>query len=273
MQTPILSVHALRALLDSPTLRVVDVRPEPGAQDDGLAQYRRGHIPGAVHLGLERGLSGPSGPGRHPLPEPHLFAERLREAGIGDTSNVVIYDEASGAFAARLWWMLDNLGLDSVSVLDGGLSAWSAAGFELQSETPRYPSATWELFEDRNAIFSKEDLLESLSDFQILDARAAERYRGEHEPIDKIAGHIPTAMSAPFAENLEAGVFKSKEELLNRFNSLVTANGKPVVHSCGSGVTACHNILAMRIAGLGRSALYPGSWSDWSSSGYPVETG
>tara|TARA_R110002073_G_scaffold177151_1_gene334924 strand:- start:38958 stop:39794 length:837 start_codon:yes stop_codon:yes gene_type:complete len=278
VHTPIISVQALAALLDSPTprsptLRIVDVRPEPGARDDGFAQYQRGHIPGAIHLGLERGLSGPSGPGRHPLPTPQAFAQTLASAGIDDACDVVCYDQGNGAYAARLWWMLDNLGLDSVTVLDGGLDAWQEAGHALQTTTPTYPKATWERLESRNATYSKEELAADLSAFHILDARAAERYRGDVEPIDAVAGHIPTALSAPFADNLVDGRFRSKEELLARFSELAISDGKPIVHSCGSGVTACHNILAMRIAGLGRTALYPGSWSDWSSSGYPVETG
>lgn len=270
MNTPILSAQALCELLGSPSLRIIDVRPKP---KKGQVPYENGHIPGAIHFCLETVLSGPSGPGRHPLPDPRVFASHLEAAGIGENCNVVCYDDAGGAYAARLWWMLDNLGLDSVTVLDGGYAAWLAAGGDEEQHASTYEAATWNLFENRNPTYDKDALRADLSSFHILDARAAERYRGETEPIDAIAGHIPSAVSVPFAGNLENGRFRSKEELLERFSALAPNDGKPVVHSCGSGVTACHNILAMRIAGLGRKALYPGSWSDWSSSGFPVETG
>lgn len=270
VQTPILSSPQLQALLGSSDLRIVDVRPK-GA--DGAPPYLSGHIPGALYLDLATDLSGPTGPGRHPLPSPTTFAKTLSAGGIGDTSKVVCYDAGGGAIAARLWWMLDTLGLDTVAVLDGGFGTWCAAGLPTTQEETPYTPALWTLAENRNPTVDREELSDGAKRYCVLDARAAERYLGEVEPLDAIAGHIPGARSAPYAENLRDGLFRPPEELSDRFSAIIPDDGRELVHSCGSGVTACHNILAMRIAGFGRTALYPGSWSDWSSSGCPVETG
>jgi thiosulfate/3-mercaptopyruvate sulfurtransferase len=274
----LISADELGRLLDAneEVLRVVDVRwylNQPGA---GRRAYEAGHIPGAIFLDLDEDLADPAGlgaPGRHPLPAPTVFARRLESAGIGSNDFVVAYDDAGGTIAARLWWMLDNLGhRGGVAVLDGGIGAWTAAGLPLTGSVPHYPRASLELADRWTNVIERDELAARLGDYALLDARAAERYRGEVEPIDPAAGHIPTALSAPTAGNLDAGSrFLAVSELRRRFESL--AEDRPVVAYCGSGTSACHNSLAMRIAGLPDPILYVGSFSDWSRTGMPVVTG
>ena len=193
--------------------------------------------------------------------------------GIGSNHFVVAYDDAGGTIAARLWWMLDNLGhKGGVAVLDGGIGAWTAAGHPLSQSAPNYPPATLELAQHWKNVTTRDELDERLGTVSLLDARAAERYRGEVEPIDPLAGHIPTAISAPTTENLAPnGRLKPAAELRRRYSAL--AGGRPVVTYCGSGTTACHNSLSMRVAGMPDPILYVGSFSDWSRSGMPVATG
>jgi thiosulfate/3-mercaptopyruvate sulfurtransferase len=274
----LISADELGRLLDAneEELRVVDVRwylQQPGA---GRRAYDAGHIPGAIFLDLDDDLSDPAGlgaPGRHPLPAPAAFARRLEAAGIGSNHFVVAYDDAAGTIAARLWWMLDNLGhRGGVAVLDGGIDAWAAAGRPLSEAVPHYPRAGLELADHWTNVIERAQLAARLTDYALLDARAAERYHGEFEPIDPAAGHIPTALSAPTAGNLDAANhFLPGSELRRRFESL--AERRPVVAYCGSGTSACHNSLAMRIAGLPDPILYVGSFSDWSRTGMPVATG
>lgn len=270
----LISVDQLAARIADPTLRVVDVRwylLRPGA---GRAAYVEGHIPGAIHLDLDTDLSAERGAGRHPLPEPDEFRRRMAQAGIGTDDLVVAYDDAGGTVAARLWWMLDNLGhRGGVAVLDGGVQAWTAAGHELSTDEPRWPAATLTLADEWTNVIDRDWLLGRLGSVSLLDARAPERYRGEFEPIDPRAGHIPTALNAPTADNLGTdGHLLPVAKLRERFN-LVAGARKPVVVSCGSGTTSCHNALAMRLAGLPDPFLYVGSFSDWSTAGLPVATG
>ena len=254
-------------------LRVVDVRWYLGQPGVGRRAYDAGHIPGAIFVDVDADLVAAEGPGRHPLPDPTAFAARLAELGIGDEHLVVAYDDVGGWVAARLWWMLDDLGHREVAVLDGGLPSWSAAGHPLTTEEPSYPPARLTLAGAWRRVIDRDDLRARLGSAVLLDARAGERYRGEVEPIDPVAGHIPTAISAPTAGNLDVrGRFLAPDALRSRFASL-GADGDDVVTSCGSGVSACHHALAMRIAGLPDPFLYPGSFSDWSRSGLPVVTG
>ncbi|HET6379948.1 MAG TPA: sulfurtransferase [candidate division Zixibacteria bacterium] len=263
---------AERVFAGDPRLRLADVRwylNRPGA---GRAAYDAGHIPGAVFVDLEADLSAHDGPGRHPLPNPVDFAHRLGELGIGSEHDVVVYDDAGGTVASRLWWMLDTLGHRSVRVLDGGIGAWQAAGHPVTSEASVHPPAALNLMDRWSRTITREALSARLGSVTLLDARAPERYRGEIEPVDPVPGHIPTARSAPATANLGPdGRFLARDALRRRFETLA-ASGE-VVTSCGSGTTACHNALAMRIAGLPDPVLYVGSYSDWSRSGMPVATG
>ncbi len=278
----LISPEELGARLGEPNLRIVDVRWYLGKPGEGRAAYDAGHLPGAIHLDLDADLAAPSGPGRHPLPEPDAFAERLGQAGIGSADFVVAYDDVGGWVAARLWWMLDNLGHGAEAVLDGGLAAWTELGLPVSTAAtalpavPVLPRARLVLADRWSHIVDRDQLRAELAGPgrpTILDARAGPRYRGETEPIDPVAGHIPTALNAPTAGNLGAdGRFLSPALLRERYRQLGAGAGE-VVTSCGSGVSACHISLAMRLAGLPDPILYPGSWSDWSTAGFPGATG
>jgi thiosulfate/3-mercaptopyruvate sulfurtransferase len=273
----LISVEELAARLADRHTRVADVRwylNRPGA---GRTAYAAGHLPGAVYVDLDDDLSDPAGfgaPGRHPLPSPAAFRDRLEQLGINSGDLVVAYDDAGGINAARLWWMLDNLGhRGGAAVLDGGLPAWQAAGLPLSDEVVELPRGHVELAGEWHGIIARRELASRLGALNLLDARSGERYRGEVEPIDPIAGHIPTAISAPTSSNLTGdGHLLSPGELAQLYGGLVDAH-RPTVVACGSGTTACHNALAMRLAGLPDPILYVGSFSDWSRSGMPVATG
>ena len=268
--SPLISVDALLARLDDPELRIADVRwwlADPGK---GRRDYGAAHVPGAIFVDVDRDLVGPEGPGRHPLPDPAAFAERLRSLGFDETSDIIAYDDAGGTIAARLWWMLDDLGHPRVRVLDGGIQAWLAAGGLVTDAVPTYPPGRLTLRDAWSRTIDREALVPRLGDVAVLDARAPERYRGEVEPIDPVAGHIPTARSVPTGGSLGPdGRFLDPAALQQRF----APAGDQVVTACGSGITACHTALAMRVAGLPDPLLYPGSYSDWSRSGMPVATG
>jgi len=272
----LISPEELAARIDEPDLRIVDVRWYLGKPGAGRAAYDAGHLPDAIHLDLDNDLVAPEGPGRHPLPEPSWLAARLGRAGIGDGDLVVAYDDVGGWIAARLWWMLDNLGHPRASVLDGGLTAWTALGLPTTTDEPEFEPAELHLADHWSRVVDRGDLLKRLRSQRrpvLLDARAGPRYRGEVEPIDPVAGHIPTALNAPTDGNLGTdGRFLPADALRQRFAGL-GADGGDVITSCGSGVSACHHALAMRIAGLPDPILYPGSWSDWSTAGYPAATG
>jgi thiosulfate/3-mercaptopyruvate sulfurtransferase len=223
-----------------------------------------------VFIDVDDDLVGETGPGRHPLPSPTAFAARMASLGFGDEHSIVVYDDAGGTIAARLWWMLDVLGHPDVSVLDGGIQAWTAIGGPLTNVVPDRAPATLTLSGEWSRTIDRDALSKRLGYVALLDARAAERYRGEEEPIDPVAGHIPTARSLPSESNLgQDGRMLAPSILRERFMGL----GPEVVTSCGSGITACHHALAMRVAGLPDPILYPGSYSDWSRTGMPVATG
>ncbi len=255
-----------------PRLRICDVRWYLGRPDAGRAAYDAGHIPGAAFIDLDLDLAGPGG-GRHPLPDPATFARRMGELGIGREHDVVAYDDQGGAIAARLWWMLDNLGHPSVSVLDGGIDAWTAAGGELTTESTAWPATALTLAPRWSRVIGRDELKARLGTVALLDARAGERYRGEIEPVDPKAGHIPTAVSMPAGANLDADRRFKAPEALRATYAANAVHGRDVVVSCGSGVTACHTAFAIRVAGLPDPILYPGSFSDWATAGEPVATG
>lgn len=230
--------------------------------------YAAGHIPGAVRVDMDAVLANPAttAEGRHPLPSPARFAAGMSAAGIGDTTPVVAYDDGGGAMAGRLVWLLRMLGHDA-ALLDGGLAAWEG---ELEIDSPAPLPAEFTAREWPAAALATID--EAATGAFVIDARAAERYRGESEPIDARAGHIPGAHSYPLTGNLRPdGRFLSPAELRTRFGAVTDA--AEVISYCGSGVTACHNLIAMEYAGLGRGRLYPGSWSQWASTERPAATG
>jgi thiosulfate/3-mercaptopyruvate sulfurtransferase len=287
--SPLVSVERLADWLQEPDPPVVvDLRWYLGRPGDGHRAYLDGHIPGAIFLDLDddlADLAGYGSPGRHPLPTPGAFKARMAAAGIADGSRVVGYDDVGGWVAARLWWMLDNLGFgrrgtpgEWAGVLNGGIAAWTASGRALEAGAAPMPPATGALHlaDAWHGVIDRGTLKERLGTVTLLDARGAPRYRGEIEPVDPIAGHIPTALSAPIDGNLDpSGALKSADELRARFGELGIVAGQPgeVIVSCGSGTSAAHHSLAMRAAGLPDPILYVGSYSDWSRSGEPVATG
>jgi thiosulfate/3-mercaptopyruvate sulfurtransferase len=234
----------------------------------GERAFAQGHLPGAVYAHLDCALAGAKTGrnGRHPLPARADFATTLARLGVTPARAVVVYDAQGGMYAARAWWMLRWVGHRAVSVLDGGLGAWTAAGGELEAGdvAPVAAATAYPAGDSLVATVDADTLLKSLGRVTLLDARAGERYRGEVEPLDARAGHIPGARSRFFKDNLDAqGRFRPAAELRAAFAAFGAAPAQ-VVHQCGSGVTACHNLLAMEVAGLAGSALYPGSWSEWS---------
>lgn len=274
----LVSSSLLRSNLGAPDLVVVDVRWVPGGSARESFELR--HIPGAVFLDADVDLAAPAfkgGPGRHPLPSPARFAMTMSRAGIGDETRVVACDDAQGSLAARLWWMLDAIGHPAVAVLDGGLDAWGGP-WETGSGSPRvaadFTARSWpkELIADADDIAIGPGQGVGL----VLDARAPERYRGEIEPLDPVAGHIPGARNAPWAGNVDpaSGSLLEPADLRKRYLDLGVDGVRDVIVHCGSGLTACHDILAIRLAGLGGSRLYEGSWSGWvSDPSRPVATG
>jgi thiosulfate/3-mercaptopyruvate sulfurtransferase len=244
----------------------------------GRDAYEAGHIEGAVFFDMDRDLAAPGGGrglpvGRHPWPSPDQVSRVMGEKGIGPETTVVAYDDQSGAMAARLWYLLRAHGHDRVAVLDGGLTRWLAEGRPLSKVVPVPAPRRFEARLRPGWVLDKGEMTRTHRDHLVLDARAGERYRGETEPIDTRAGHVPGARSAPYGENLAVdGVFRSPEELRARYASLGADRQEPIVY-CGSGVTACHDLLALEVAGL-RGRLYAGSWSAWSSDpDLPVATG
>jgi thiosulfate/3-mercaptopyruvate sulfurtransferase len=275
MTNPLISVAELAERITKDDLRIFDTRWYLADPSEGRAEYGRHHIPGAIFLDLDTDLCGPDGPGRHPLPDPEAFSQLLGDLGIGNHHGVVVYDDSAGAVAARLWWMLRHLGHDRVQVLDGGYSAWWQAGLPTTADAPAWPPETFVWTERRDDMITGLELADRLGSVVLLDARAPERYDGREDPIDPVAGHIPTAVSAPYAENTALdGRFLPHDQLRSRLAVLGLGGDQPVVTYCGSGVTACSNVLAAVVAGLPPPLLYPGSWSDWCTTpGMPIAVG
>ena len=247
--------------------RIVDCRAALTDLGFGAASYQAGHIPGAVFADLANDLSGPivrGVTGRHPLPEPATLAATFGRLGIGADTQVVAYDAANGAYAARAWWLLRWLGHPRVAVLDGGLAGWQALGYPLESGDVHATATTFPIRRSLTRTVTAADIVEHGATFDLIDARALPRYRGEVEPIDPVAGHIPGARCVPFEGNLdERQRFVEPAALATRFAPPPPQSEKPRVCYCGSGVTACHDILAIVHAGLPEPALYPGSFSEW----------
>jgi thiosulfate/3-mercaptopyruvate sulfurtransferase len=272
--SPLVDARSLRAVLGHDTLVLLDASFDLADPAAGERAWTQGHLPGARYAHLERDLSGPKpepGPGfsgRHPLPSRAAFAATTGRLGIGPRHVVVAMDRQGGPYAARLWWMLRWLGHARVWVLDGGIDAWLASGGTLTAEPPQWaPQPPYPVRPRSMPTVSANELQRALGRVRLVDARAAERFRGDVEPLDPVAGHIPGAINRPFKDNLATdGRFKTPAQLAEEFEpALGHLVGAEVVHQCGSGVTACHNLLAMEIAGLAGSQLYPGSWSEWSA--------
>ncbi len=266
----LISTESLARHIDDPTFVIVDCRYELVDPEAGERAYRSGHLPGALFMHLDRDLSGAKTGrnGRHPLPTVDAVAATFGRAGIDASRQVVAYDQNSGVWASRLWWLLRWLGHDAAAVLDGGLDRWREENRPVTNAAPPQRGAVF-VPKHAAATATSDEILRHLGDSEllVLDARAPERYRGEVEPIDPVAGHIPGARNRPYTENLAVdGTFKSPAELRSEFAALLRDTAPAaVVHQCGSGVTACHNALAMAIAGLPGSRLYPGSWSEWAA--------
>jgi thiosulfate/3-mercaptopyruvate sulfurtransferase len=231
----------------------------------GYERYDAGHIPGAAYLDVDDDLAASPGlGGRHPLPDPDRFVAAVRQAGISRDTRVVAYDDGPGTAAARLWWLLRDYGHDDVLVLDGGLAAWTASGRAVSTEPVHPEPGDWVGSPGRFPVVEANDVPGVATDGVLIDVRAAERFRGDHEPIDPVAGRIPGAVNAPFTENTDGiGRFLPDEELRSRFESLGVRSDVAVAAYCGSGVTATQTLLALRLAGFDDAALYPGSWSGW----------
>ena len=270
--TPLITPAELAAVLGEVT--VLDVRWRL-AGPPGAESYAEGHIPGAVFCDLDADLAAPPGAGgRHPLPETEAFQAAMRRLGVSGSRPVVVYDDADSTAAARAWWTLRYFGHEDVRVLDGGYRAWTAEGRETSTERTSPPPGDFTARPGGMPALTAEEAGELARRGILLDARAAERYRGEVEPVDPVAGHIPGAVSAPTTENVGAdGRFLPRERLRERFAALGVAPGTPVGAYCGSGVTAAHEVLALTLAGI-PAALYVGSWSEWiSSPDRPVAVG
>lgn len=259
---------------------IVDCRFDLLDPDAGSVAYNVGHIPRAWYAHLDHDLAGPRvpGSGRHPLPDPESLARLFARWGVGSTTQVVAYDDSGGAIAARLWWLLRWMGHRHVGLLDGGWAAWTAAGLPVSVETPSPAKSVFHGRHGQMPVADTAAIAAHLGDsrFLVLDARAAPRYRGETEPLDPVAGHIPGAVNLPFQTALNAaGRFRESAEIRAALQSRLAGKAtRDVIVMCGSGVTACHAIFAMELAGMPGGRLYPGSWSEWiTDPGRPVARG
>lgn len=273
------STEALAGHLDDPAWIVFDCRHDLAQPGAGEQAYAESHIPGARFLHLDRDLAAPSTGhnGRHPLPDPEIFARKLAAAGVNADTQVVCYDAAGGMYSARLWWMLRWLGHADAAVLDGGWVRWLAEHRPISPDLPKPLPGNFRPVPRAIGVDARfiVDHLDD-PDMQIVDARAEDRFRGENETMDPVGGHIPGALNRFFRNNLDAsGRFKPAAELRSEFLQLLGArSATSVVHQCGSGVSACHNLLAMEVAQLPGSRLYPGSWSEWCADpGRPMQRG
>ncbi|MDD5411030.1 MAG: sulfurtransferase [Methylobacter sp.] len=278
--TTLISAEILNQQLNNSNWVIVDCRFSLTDTEAGAKAYRHGHIPNARYAHLDKDLSSAitDFTGRHPLPDFAILAKKLGNWGITNNAQVVAYDDAGGAFAGRLWWLLRCMGHDKVAVLDGGIKQWQKLGLPITTALPTVKPATFRPYLNDTAWLNALQVQNSLARKSIclIDARTPNRYRGEQEPIDPVAGHVPGALNRTFQLNLDSnGLFLSADKLHEQFKQLI-GNTSPqhVVHMCGSGVTACHNLLAMEHAGLSGSKLYAGSWSEWiRNKNRPVATG
>ena len=283
MSELLVSVAELAAHMDDPAWRIFDCRHDLKQLDYGAQAYAKGHIPGAQFLHLDRDMSGAKTGrnGRHPLPAAQAFAVKMGACGVGVDTQVVAYDNEGGIFAARLWWLLRWLGHRRVAVLDGGLAGWKRAKLALEEGLPLVAPVQFGVRADTAcAVPVDTDLVLAhlgADDLLLVDARSPERFRGEKETLDPVGGHIPGAINRFYFNNLDDDgcYFKPAGEMRREFEALLGGRGaRSVVQQCGSGVTACHNLLAMELAGLSGSRMYPGSWSEWCSDpARPIVTG
>jgi thiosulfate/3-mercaptopyruvate sulfurtransferase len=265
--TTLISADELQTLMAVRKVRIIDCRFDLADTLKGEKMYRKGHIPGASYAHLDNDLSSPITPvtGRHPLPDPARFAQWLGSQGVDNQTQVIAYDDSFGTMAVRLWWLLRWLGHDRVAVLDGGWQAWERAGGVVSTDIPNPANAVFTATLREELELTTSQILAQDEDILLLDARTAVRHRGEDEPIDPVAGHIPGSLNLPLQQNLDRdGRFLPPEQLREMY--LDCLGGHPssrVACYCGSGVTACHNLLAMEVAGLHGGLLYAGSWSEW----------
>lgn len=271
---PLIGAGELSTRIDEPDLRIADVRWYLGEAGRGQAEYAAGHIPGALFVDLERDLSAATGPGRHPLPDPTAFADRLGDLGFGDEHAIVVYDQSGGTVAGRLWWMLDRLGHRDVAILDGGLPAWLAAGGETTPIVPTPLRSRLTLATEWPGTIDRDEVQARTGDIDLIDLRDSTRYRGDADPVDGVPGHIPGARNRPATTLLdESGRLLPPDRLQVLLRSHGYLADVPTVMSCGSGVTACFGALAARVAGLTDPLIYPGSYSDWVGARMPVAVG
>jgi thiosulfate/3-mercaptopyruvate sulfurtransferase len=278
--TTLIEPPELAAAIENPAMQrnvaILDCRWDIARPEWGDAAYAESHVPGAFFASMDRDLADPIGPttGRHPLPNIERFVEKLGRWGIDDQTQVVAYDQGNGAAASRLWWLLRWLGHAKVAVLNGGFAAWTAAGLPTTKEAPPREPRVFTPRVQPGTVLSSSDV-ERSSPSLIVDARVADRFAGRNETIDPVAGHIPGARNHPFARNLDSNAkFLSSAELRQRWQETLSGHApENVIAMCGSGVTACHNLLALEVAGLSGARLYAGSWSEWiKDPKRPVET-
>lgn len=267
--TTIISAAELAANLHKPDWVIFDCRFSLADTTAGAKAYRQGHIPGARHADLNQQLSAPvkDYTGRHPLPNFVGLSKQLAAWGVSNRSQVAVYDDAGGAFAGRLWWLLRSMGHQDVAVLDGGINHWQKQNLPVTTMLPKIIAGHFRCYLDEKQWLSASEVENALAgnSITLIDARTPERFQGRQEPMDPVAGHIPKAVNRPFQLNLDkAGLFLPAQQLKTQFQTLTHSRPPTqVVHMCGSGVTACHNLLAMEVAGLSGSKLYAGSWSEW----------
>jgi len=275
----IISADVVQQHVNNPQWRIVDCRFNLKNPDEGLALYQMEHIPNAVYAHLDHDLSSPvtANSGRHPLPDVEHFKQKLGQWGINRDTQVVVYDDAAGSYATRLWWMLRWLGHDSVAALDGGFSSWKQQGLPVTADIPPVRSTTY-IGEPKLDMLVDSDMLQQKlgqSQTLLIDVRDPNRFQGLEEPIDKVAGHIPGAINIPWKNNIaENGLYLPKAQLYDHYIKVL--RDTPIdntVFMCGSGVTACHSLLALEYVGIQGAKLYPGSWSAWiSDPDRPIET-
>ncbi len=276
----IISVKELNDNLINANWFVFDCRFLLKDPDGGQKMFTDGHIPGAQFVDMDKDLSSPmtQSSGRHPLPDANIFIDKLQLWGVNNNSQVICYDDMSGAYAARMWWLLRWVGHEDVAVLDGGIDKWTASGLPLETDNQTKPRGNFSGEANDAMWVDIEFVQQQLSDggIKLLDARSNERFTAKDHETDPVPGHIPGADNYPFAENLNnQGVFLHADELEKRFSSIFSYHKQEqIINMCGSGVTACHNLLAMSIAGLPWTRLYVGSWSEWIKDNHrPVATG
>jgi len=275
--TTLVSTEILKQHLNNSSWVLIDCRFSLADVDAGAKAYRMGHIPNARYAHLDIDLSSPikDYTGRHPLPDFKQLAKKLGLWGVSNKTQVIVYDDGNGAFAGRLWWLLRCMGHDSVAVLNGGINQWQKQGLPLTTTLPSITAKTFRTYINHSDWLTASQVSNGLATkkIKLIDARTAKRFRGEIEPIDPVAGHIPHAINRDFQLNLDNnGMFLTGNDLHEQFiNLLGTTDPKQVVHMCGSGVTACHNLLAMEYAGFSGSKLYAGSWSEWiKNANHPI---